>query len=169
MGTGLFLYPNIMTEFDKSIQNKQSQVAMLLRRYRVVGPPTSATVLNAARIHGPAFQQKLVRELAGPGVSNFGGSESDPNFIGPPQDTSGIQGTSTTGGGGKALQIWNTILGVVGSTGQTVADFRNNIGANGNQPQVVNYEVPAKKNYTLYIVGIIAVIIVLVVWYLKKK
>ena len=156
--------------FQQLIDNNRFQVSELLRQHHITYTNTQDGIRKAFDMHGDAFGIKLINILSkgnGSKTSNASTDTSDPNFIGPPVDTSGITGSDTSSSSDSgAFSLWGQLLSYVGKTGTTYQDFMGKI--NGTSSTSTS-TTPANNLTWLYVGGgILALVVILILLFSKK-
>lgn len=114
---------------------------------------------------GSHFMTDLIKAISPGSVLN--GNFGDADEMGPPTlDQFAAQNTT-----GKGWQFWDKALQMIGKTGQTYSDFKNNLLSD---PEPTSDEVKAaqnqkSRNTVIYIVAGVIIVTVAVLLFFKKK
>lgn len=154
------------------LKENEFAVKSLLRRYRVLGPPTIETVKKAHDQHGAEFMTRLVAAITD--TDNF----SAPLTIMTPENPFVMQALQYAQEQnqqeqqqqpGKFWKFWYDLLGAVGSTAKTIGQAREDVQGSVNQQEFIQVVERQKTRSTaIYVIAGLILIIVLVLLFTKK-
>lgn len=129
-----------MTTINQILSERKPEVNRLLRKFHVVGPPTLDTIQKAHERHGERFMMKLL-DIVVPETNSFTGliqpkeaqltSVLDTKTLAtsPAVVAAMEEITAENQQPGKVWSFWENLLNGVTKTGETIADFKQNLGA----------------------------------------
>jgi len=162
-----------MKDIEQVLQENEFQVKQLLRRSRVVGEVDMNSIQRGFEKHGEPFMLKLL-EIITPTEASF------TDLIAPKQavltttpiDTKTLMTstTSNTATTGKVWTFWEKLLGAVGSTGQALGQFKNDLAAAPSQTETSPEQIAtaASNSKLLYMVAAGFVVLIIIILILRK-
>ena len=170
-----------MATINEILNENSSDVGRLLRRFHVVGKPSSETIEKAYNAHGDRFMMKLL-EIVVPSTNSFTGLiqpleatvtaplDTKPLATSPEIAAAMEEAAAANQEPGKAWKFWENLLNGITKTGETIAGFKENLAATP-EPTYTPQQISQNENRsrTLYMIaGGIVIFLVLILLIFRK-
>lgn len=152
-------------EINTILSAKQWEVKNLLRRYKIVGPPTIETIQQAHTQKGDRFMIDLLKVISPQSnFTNLGTIVYPGSML-----SNNIQAAQNqTAPKSKFWAFWDNLLGRVASTGVAIGQFKAEINAPDQYTQAAMLQQQQRNRLIFGAAAILMVIIVLTLIFRKQ-
>jgi hypothetical protein len=155
-----------MPNIEQVLQQNSVRVGILLRKNRIIGPPTMDTIKKAFDQKGERFMLELI-EIIVPDQSHFEALiQPKSGIIAQSIDTKKLapMNSTTTQPQGGFWSFWDKLLNTVDTTGEAIQKFKSDLNSDPIQAvDPVEEAKAASQTKTLYLVaaGFVALIVII--------